>query len=72
MLINITGSSRLGLHEVNDACELIRKATENDDVQINFGIVLDESMSPVQLAGAALVIVGVLLATVGRRAAKAA
>ena len=44
VLINITGSSRLGLHEVNDACELIRKAAENDDVQINFGIVLDESM----------------------------
>ena len=44
VLINITGSSRLGLHEVNDACELIRKAAENEDVQINFGIVLDESM----------------------------
>src|SRR5579863_9765114 len=44
VLINITGSSRLGLHEVNDACELIRKSTENDDVQINFGIVLDEAM----------------------------
>jgi drug/metabolite transporter (DMT)-like permease len=36
------------------------------------GIVLDETMSPIQLAGAALVIVGVLLATVGRRAAKTA
>jgi len=35
------------------------------------GIVLDESMSPIQLAGAALVIVGVLLATVERQAAKA-
>jgi len=34
--------------------------------------VLDESMSPIQLTGAALVIVGVLLATVERRAAKAA
>ncbi len=44
VLINITGSSRLGLHEVNDACELIRKSAENDDVQINFGIVLDEAM----------------------------
>ncbi len=44
VLINITGSSRLGLHEVNDACELIRMAAENDDVQINFGVVLDESM----------------------------
>jgi cell division protein FtsZ len=44
VLINITGSSRLGLHEVNDACELIRKAAENDDVQINFGVVMDEAM----------------------------
>ena len=36
------------------------------------GILLGESMSPIQLAGAALVIVGVLLATVERRAKKAA
>jgi drug/metabolite transporter (DMT)-like permease len=36
------------------------------------GVLLGESMSPVQLAGAALVIVGVLLATVGGRAAKTA
>lgn len=34
-------------------------------------ILLNESMSPPQLAGAALVIVGVLLATVGARASKA-
>jgi drug/metabolite transporter (DMT)-like permease len=34
------------------------------------GIVLGESMSRIQLAGAALVIIGVLLATVERRAAK--
>ena len=44
VLINITASSRLGLHEVNDACTLIGDATENDDVQVNFGVVLDESM----------------------------
>jgi cell division protein FtsZ len=44
VLINITGSSRLGLHEVNEACSLIRAAAQNDDVQINFGVVLDESM----------------------------
>ena len=44
VLINITGSSRLGLHEVNEACTLIREATDNDDVQINFGVVLDEEM----------------------------
>jgi cell division protein FtsZ len=44
VLINITGSSRLGLHEVNQACSLIAEATGNDDVQINFGVVLDEEM----------------------------
>ena len=44
VLINITGSSQLGLHEVNQACSLIREAAGNDDVQINFGVVLNESM----------------------------
>jgi cell division protein FtsZ len=44
VLINITGSSRLGLHEVNEACTLIRNAAVNEDVQINFGVVLNESM----------------------------
>jgi cell division protein FtsZ len=44
VLINITGSSGLGLHEVNQACTLIAEATGNDDVQINFGVVLDEEM----------------------------
>ena len=44
ILINITGSSRLSLHEVNEACTLIREAAQNDDVQINFGVVLNESM----------------------------
>ena len=45
VLINITGSSQLGLHEVNEACNLIGNATENPDVQINFGVVLDESLA---------------------------
>lgn len=44
ILINITGSSKLGIHEVNEACTMIRSAAENDDVQINFGIVMDESL----------------------------
>ncbi len=44
VLINITSSSQLGLHEVDEACSFIRAATENDDVQINFGIVLNESL----------------------------
>ncbi|HXP83763.1 MAG TPA: cell division protein FtsZ [Bryobacteraceae bacterium] len=44
VLINITGSSKLSLHEVNQACTLIRNAAENEDVQINFGVVLNEAM----------------------------
>jgi cell division protein FtsZ len=44
ILINITGSSKLGLHEVNEACSIIQAAAEYDDVQINFGVILDESM----------------------------
>ena len=44
VLINITGSSRLSLHDVNEACSLIRAATDNEDAQINFGVVLNESM----------------------------
>ena len=45
VLINITGSSRLGLHEVNEACSIIREAAECDDVQINFGVILNEDMA---------------------------
>jgi cell division protein FtsZ len=45
VLINITGSSRLGLHEVNEACSIIREAADCEDVQINFGVTMDESMA---------------------------
>lgn len=45
ILINITGSSRLGLHEVNEACSIIREAAECDEVQINFGVILNESLA---------------------------
>jgi cell division protein FtsZ len=44
VLINIMGSSKLGLHEVNEACTLIRNAAANEDVQINFGVVMNEAM----------------------------
>ena len=44
ILVNITGSSKLGFHEVNEACAIVRDAAEFDDVQLNFGLVLDESM----------------------------
>jgi cell division protein FtsZ len=45
VLINITGSSRLGLHEVNEACSIIREAAHCEDVQISFGVTLNESMA---------------------------
>jgi cell division protein FtsZ len=44
VLVNITGSRGLGLHEVNKACTLIRDAAGNEDVEINFGVVLNEAM----------------------------
>ena len=44
VLINITGSSHLGLHDVNEACSIVREAAECEDVQISFGVILDESM----------------------------
>ncbi|MGD0499519.1 MAG: cell division protein FtsZ [Bryobacteraceae bacterium] len=44
ILINITGSSRLGFHEVNEACTLIREAAQSPEVQVNFGVILDEAM----------------------------
>lgn len=45
ILINITGSSQLSIHDVNEACSLIRQAAAYEDVQINFGVVLNESMA---------------------------
>jgi cell division protein FtsZ len=45
VLINITGSSKLSLHDVNEACSLIRTATANEDAQVNFGVVLNEAMA---------------------------
>jgi cell division protein FtsZ len=45
ILINITGSSSsLGLHEVHEACSIIRQAAECDEAQINFGVIQNESM----------------------------
>ena len=44
ILINLTGSSNLGLHEVNEACSIIREAAQCDDVQINFGVIANDGM----------------------------
>ncbi|MBZ5626806.1 MAG: cell division protein FtsZ [Acidobacteriia bacterium] len=45
VLINITASSQLGLHDVDAACAIIREATQCEDVQLNFGVTLNESMA---------------------------
>ncbi len=44
LLINITGSNQLSLEDVDEACMLVRTATEFEDVQINFGVVLNEAL----------------------------
>lgn len=44
ILLNITSSGKLSLHEMHEACNLIREAAENPEVQINFGLVPDDSM----------------------------
>jgi len=41
VLINITASEKLGLHDVNKACTLISEATGFDDLQVCFGLVVD-------------------------------
>ncbi len=43
-LINITSSSHLPIQDIDEACTLIWQATENDDVHINWGMVLDDSL----------------------------
>ena len=43
ILLNITGSSNLGLFEVNDAAEIIAEAAD-PEANIIFGAVIDESM----------------------------
>lgn len=44
ILINISASSQISLHDVHEACSLIREAAQNDEVQVNFGIVIDERL----------------------------
>ena len=44
LLINIMASGSLSLHDVNEACSLIRAATANEDVQVNFGVVMNDNL----------------------------
>jgi cell division protein FtsZ len=43
VLLNITGSSNLGLYEVNEAATIISEAAD-PDANIIFGAVIDESL----------------------------
>ena len=39
VLMNITASRDIGLHEMNEACSIIREACGSDDMQVNFGVI---------------------------------
>jgi cell division protein FtsZ len=44
VLMNITASPDIGLHELNEACSIIREASDSDDLQLNFGVIAKEEM----------------------------
>jgi len=44
MLIQITGSSQISLDAVDEACMLVQEAADNEDVNLNFGVSIDEAM----------------------------
>src|ERR1700722_5082420 len=44
VLMNITASPDIGLHELNEACSIIREAADCDDLQLNFGVTANEGM----------------------------
>jgi cell division protein FtsZ len=44
VLMNITASPEIGLHELNEACSIIREASDSDDLQLNFGVIAREGM----------------------------
>jgi cell division protein FtsZ len=44
VLMNITGSGEIGLHELNEACSIIREAADCDDLQLNFGVIANAAM----------------------------
>jgi len=44
VLLNFTCGSEIGLHEMNEACSLIREAADTDDLQLNFGVITNDGM----------------------------
>ena len=44
VLMNIMASTAIGLHELNEACSVIREAAATDDMQLNFGVISNDAM----------------------------
>lgn len=44
VLMNVTASSAIGLHQLNEACSIIREAADTDDLQLNFGVIANDEM----------------------------
>jgi cell division protein FtsZ len=44
VLMNITASGEIGLHELNEACSIIREASDSNDLQLNFGVITKDEM----------------------------
>ncbi len=44
ILINITCASALGLHQIDEACSVVREAADSEDLQITFGITNDDTL----------------------------
>jgi cell division protein FtsZ len=44
VLINMTASSHVGMHQVDEACQIIAAAANCEDMQVNFGWIINESM----------------------------
>jgi len=44
LLIQIAGSSQISLDAVDEACMLVQEAVDNEDVNLNFGVSIDEAM----------------------------
>jgi cell division protein FtsZ len=44
VLMNISGSGDIGLHQVNEACSIIREAADCDDLQLSFGVIANDAM----------------------------
>jgi cell division protein FtsZ len=44
VLMNITASREIGLHEMNEACSLVREACGSGDTHVSFGVIEKEGM----------------------------